>query len=83
MPLCNKGDDPTAKLNRMWLTHVDPPIFGKDRESQFKQFGNPESRQAASRLSYDYPSFHVRMEAPSGTSYLPDGGGGRIVNGLV
>lgn len=20
----NKGDDPTAKLNRMWLTHLDP-----------------------------------------------------------
>jgi hypothetical protein len=37
----------------------------------------------ATRLSYEEASFHARVEAPSGTSYMPDGGGGRIVNGLV
>ena len=34
-------------------------------------------------LSYEEASFHARPEAPSGTSHMPDGGGGRIVIGLV
>ena len=37
----------------------------------------------ATRLSYADSSFHVMMEAPSGTLYMPDGGGGWIVSGLV
>ena len=38
---------------------------------------------AFSILSYADSSFHVMMEAPSGTLDMPDGGGGRIGSGLV
>jgi hypothetical protein len=40
-------------------------------------------RSEDDRLSYDDPSFHEIEGAPSGTSDMPDGGGGRIITGLV
>ena len=69
---------PTLESRRPRLRHLQ----GR-RMLQLLQNSRIRNRLNATRLSYDYFGLCARKEAPSGTSCMPDGGGGRIVNGLV
>jgi hypothetical protein len=62
---------------------MTPNICRRQRESQIKRHGNPESEWLQHACLMTFRGSAARVEPPSGTSYMPDGGGGRIVIGLV
>ena len=55
----------------LWIAIMADTGFSAWRSSRF------------SRLSYDFSGSGVRLEPLSGTSNMPDRGGGRVVTGLV